>query len=506
MKEVLLATRVSLTRHHHLVTIFKRIVPSRILYQDFHHSKFKQKTALFPEVVEGGLAVKRSSDDGESISSSNKQGISEGGVNEVLDNRKSLETLASRASSMAQVGSVLDKMSTNESFLNKYEFLNEIGRGGFSRVFRCRSRKVQGDEYAVKVIDLRPMRLKEKFDPARLRREVDIMKKLRHRNIVYFYEGYETDDSVLLVLELCPGKELFDVILERNSFSEVDAKPAFTQVCSAVYYLHCLNIIHRDIKPENILVLDRRDAAGNLVIKLLDFGLSKNAGAGSEAKTFVGTPCYLAPEVEYTSKGLGGTYGLPADCWSLGAVLYVMLVARFPEFEQDSAGKVVLKLPPVLWSNVSSEAKALVSGLMNTNQYARLTSGAALQHEWLGSYRISGEELGRQAAAVMELGQGLQEDLDKDIAVTGGGEDSGVSMTAGVPAFTGQIWFCVEVMSTGTDKQLIARSSSLHPYFNFKGVLRRALRMPMPAIGIFRKLPQISAEARSFVAISFRRA
>ncbi|RYY87281.1 hypothetical protein EON63_04245 [archaeon] len=52
----------------------------------------------------------------------------------------------------------------------------------------------------------------------------------------------------------------------------------------------------------------------------------------------VGTPCYLAPEVEYTSKGLGGTYGLPADCWSLGAVLYVMLVARFPEFEQDQNG------------------------------------------------------------------------------------------------------------------------------------------------------------------------
>ena len=49
-------------------------------------------------------------------------------------------------------------------------------------------------------------------------------------------------------------------------------------------------------------------------------------------------PLHTAPEVEYTSKGLGGTYGLPADCWSLGAVLYVMLVARFPEFEQDPTG------------------------------------------------------------------------------------------------------------------------------------------------------------------------
>ena len=88
------------------------------------------------------------------------------------------------------------------------------------------------------------------------------------------------------------------------------------------------------------MVLRQPDANGQVVCKLLDFGLSKNAGGGSAAKTFVGTPCYLAPEVEYTSKGLGGTYGLPADCWSLGAVLYVMLVARFPEFEQDLTGKV----------------------------------------------------------------------------------------------------------------------------------------------------------------------
>lgn len=391
-----------------------------------------KKTALFPaEVGESGLAVRRSSDDGESISSKSKQENVIGSVNQALDNRKSLEKIASRASSMVQVGSVLDKMTTNESFLNKYEFLNEIGRGGFSRVFRCRSRKREGEEYAVKVIDLRPMRLKERFDPARLRREVDIMQKLRHPHIVHFFEGYETDDSVLMVLELCPGKELFDVILERNSFSEADAKPVFSQVCSAVYYLHCLNIIHRDIKPENILVLDKRGADGNLVVKLLDFGLSKNAGAGSEAKTFVGTPCYLAPEVEFTSKGLGGTYGLPADCWSLGAVLYVMLVARFPEFEQDPTGKVVLKLPQALWSHITPEAKALVNGLMNTNQYARLTSAAALQQEWLGSYRMTGEQLGKQAAAVVELGQGLQEDLDKDVSNTEVVEDGGASMTAG---------------------------------------------------------------------------
>ena len=366
--------------------------------------------------AQGTRMVKRSSDDGESISSSRSRDKKpDSPTNSPLDNRQSLESLVSRASSMVQ-GTVLDSMTTRQSFLNKYEFLNEIGRGGFSRVYRCRSR-IDTNDYAVKVIDLRPMRLREKFDPARLRREVDIMKKLTHPNIVQFFEGYETDDSVLMVMELCPGRELFDVILERNSFSESDAKPVFSQICSAVYYLHCLNIIHRDIKPENVLVLDKRGPDGNLIVKLLDFGLSKNAGTGSEAKTFVGTPCYLAPEVEYTSKGLGGTYGLPADCWSLGAVLYVMLVARFPEFEQDITGKVVLKLSPALWGHITPEAKELVKGLMNTNQYARLTSSAALQNEWFGAHRFSSEQLAKVAASVLELGDGLQNDLNRGMVV-----------------------------------------------------------------------------------------
>lgn len=375
-----------------------------------------QATERDAAVAHGTRVVKRSSDDGESISSSRSRDKKPGSpTNSPLDNRQSLESLVSRASSMVQ-GTVLDSMTTRQSFLNKYEFLNEIGRGGFSRVYRCRSR-IDTNDYAVKVIDLRPMRLREKFDPARLRREVDIMKKLTHPNIVQFFEGYETDDSVLMVMELCPGRELFDVILERNSFSESDAKPVFSQICSAVYYLHCLNIIHRDIKPENVLVLDKRGPDGNLIVKLLDFGLSKNAGTGSEAKTFVGTPCYLAPEVEYTSKGLGGTYGLPADCWSLGAVLYVMLVARFPEFEQDITGKVVLKLSPALWGHITSEAKELVKGLMNTNQYARLTSSAALQNEWFGAYRFTSEQLAKVAASVLELGDGLQNDLDRGMVV-----------------------------------------------------------------------------------------
>jgi len=259
-------------------------------------------------------------------------------------------------------------------------------------------------------VDLRPLRLRERFNPLRLRREVDIMKRLHHSNIIQFVDVFEDNDNLMMIMEYCPGKELFDVILERKYFEESDARPIFSQIARALFYLHSLNILHRDVKPENILISSIPDHTGQVVAKLLDFGLSKNAGNGSAAKTFVGTPCYVAPEVEYTSKGLGGTYSFPADCWSLGAVLYVMLVARFPEFEQDPTGKIVVKLSPGLWGNVSSDAKDLIRSLMNTNPAARLSMASTLMHPWLGRYRATQEELSRVSVVNYDLNRRLQEE------------------------------------------------------------------------------------------------
>mmetsp|Transcript_3564 Transcript_3564/g.5547 ORF Transcript_3564/g.5547 Transcript_3564/m.5547 type:complete len:880 (+) Transcript_3564:126-2765(+) len=296
----------------------------------------------------------------------------------------------SEAAPMASPGLEPVLSTSRDDFDSSYERLSEIGRGGFSVVYKCRHR-TSGEVYAVKVIDLRPLRLREKFNPMRLRREVDIMRRLRHPNIIQFVEVYETPDQLMVVMEYAPGRELFDVILERKFFTEDDAKPIFAQIASALQHLHSMDIIHRDIKPENILILNQPDPHTGLPIaKLLDFGLSKHAGLGSAAKTFVGTPCYLAPEVEFTAKGIGGTYGSPADCWSLGAVLYVMLVARFPEFDHNVGrpGRMVLRLPPALWSDKSAEAKSLIQGLMCYETDVRLGASDALRHEWLDSFRV----------------------------------------------------------------------------------------------------------------------
>ena len=144
------------------------------------------------------------------------------------------------------ISSILSQAKTN--FFSKYELMQEIGRGGFSTVHQCQD-KDSGAMYAVKVVDLRPLRLRERFNPARLRREVDIMRRLQHPNIIQFVDVYETTDQLMMVMEYCPGDELFDVILARKFFAETDAKIVFSQLCRALYYLHSLNIIHRDVKP-----------------------------------------------------------------------------------------------------------------------------------------------------------------------------------------------------------------------------------------------------------------
>jgi serine/threonine protein kinase len=273
------------------------------------------------------------------------------------------------------------------TFLARYTLGEQIGTGASSTVWKCREIS-SGAQRAAKVIDLRPLKLRSQFSMDRVRREVDIMRRLRHPNIIRLFETFESSEQLIMVLEYAPGVELFDAIISKKRFTEDEARPIFVQVARAVLYLHSMSILHRDIKPENIMVQDTQSQDGLYPqVKLLDFGLSKSVGDGvagylSAAKTFVGTPCYLAPEVEERSRGEGGSYGIAVDCWSLGAVLYVMLVARFPEFTIGPSREKVVRMVGPAWDAVSFAAKDLISGLMQHNPGRRLTVEQSLQHPW----------------------------------------------------------------------------------------------------------------------------
>ena len=181
------------------------------------------------------------------------------------------------------------------TFHGTYTVHDQLGKGAFSTVHKCMHRTTL-EYFAVKIIDLRPLRLRPTFDMRRLRREVEIMQQISHENIVKLYDVFEETDSVLMVMEYVEGPELFDDILARKQYSEGDARPVFRQIASALAHLHERQIVHRDVKPENIKLTNSDSGAPS--VRLLDFGLSKDlneGGIASVGRTFVGTPVCAFP-------------------------------------------------------------------------------------------------------------------------------------------------------------------------------------------------------------------
>jgi len=131
-----------------------------------------------------------------------------------------------------------------------------------------------------------------------------------------------------MILDLCPGGDLAYHLTKREIFDEKDAKFFIAEVVLAIEYLHSLDIIYRDLKPENILI----DSEGH--VKLADFGLAKEGIKNNNARSFCGSPAYLAPEM-LTEQGVGK----PADIYQLGAVLYELLVGVSP-FYTDNIKKL----------------------------------------------------------------------------------------------------------------------------------------------------------------------
>jgi serine/threonine protein kinase len=113
----------------------------------------------------------------------------------------------------------------------------------------------------------------------RAKREIEILKHLKHPNIAHLYDAIETET------------ELLSYVLERRGLGEQDAKTFFLQILAAIAHCHSINIVHRDIKHQNILLDD------NNVCKLIDFGLSNFMEEGKWRSTFCGTPAYAAPEM-----------------------------------------------------------------------------------------------------------------------------------------------------------------------------------------------------------------
>jgi len=214
-----------------------------------------------------------------------------------------------------------------------------------------------------------------------LEREIDIMKKLKHPNIIGLVEVSDTPETLFLVLEFANGGELFDAIVSRGYYSETDAAKIVYQILDAIQYVHNHGIAHRDLKPENLLLANAESQTD--FIKIADFGLSKDFSS-AQMQTSCGTPDYVAPEVLS-----GEPYDSSVDIWSIGVITYVLLCG-FPPFYGEQQKELFENImagnydfPDPEWQNVSEAAKDFIRKILVVNPEHRATAEQCLQHKWI---------------------------------------------------------------------------------------------------------------------------
>ena len=215
-----------------------------------------------------------------------------------------------------------------------YEVLSKLGKGGYGTVYQVKN-KTTGGLFACKKLSKLSIQDQEKF-----MREIKILIKTDHPNIIKLYDIFESANSLYLIMEQCNGGELFDKITlhieNEEMYTEKEAAEIIKQVMSAVEYCHNNEICHRDLKPENLLYLKKGDEKNN-PLKVIDFGLSQTLDTKKILSSRVGTAYYVSPEI------LAGKYNEKCDIWSAGVILYVLLSGE-PPFNGPSDAVIYSKI------------------------------------------------------------------------------------------------------------------------------------------------------------------
>ena len=278
----------------------------------------------------------------------------------------------------------LKKATGYTNLLDLYNIKQKIGKGKFGLV-KLGINKETNDKVAVKVMNKNNM---DSSDLELVRTEIEILKICQHPYIIKLYDIFENIDYIYIIMEYCPGGDLFSYLKKRN-FILKEEKVAIImyKLCKAVFYVHSYGIAHRDIKPENVLLTSEDE---NADIRLLDFGLSKIVGPGQKCTEPYGTLTYCAPEII-----LDKPYLKSVDSWSLGVMTYLMLSGGLPftgKDEREIARNVVYsrvnfeKKP--IWKEISNEAKDFISKLLDKDLKKRMEMKAALEHPWFKKYNL----------------------------------------------------------------------------------------------------------------------
>ncbi|XP_040377893.1 serine/threonine-protein kinase ATG1c-like isoform X2 [Oryza brachyantha] len=265
--------------------------------------------------------------------------------------------------------------------VGEYVLLRQIGSGAYARVWLGRH-CTRGTEVALKEIAVE--RLSSKLRESLLS-EVDILRRIRHPNVIALHESIRDGGRIYLVLEYCRGGDLHSYLQRHKRVSESVAKYFIQQLASGLQMLRENNVVHRDLKPQNILLVANNE---NSILKIADFGFAKFLEPSSLAETLCGSPLYMAPEVMQAQK-----YDAKADLWSVGIILY-QLVTGSPPFTGDSQIQLLqnilhtreIRFPSDC--NLSHGCIDLCRKLLRINSVERLTVEEFVNHSFLAEHAL----------------------------------------------------------------------------------------------------------------------
>ena len=248
----------------------------------------------------------------------------------------------------------------------------KLGEGMFSTV-KLATHSLTGEQVAIKILE--KTRIAKVEDKERINREISIMKRLYHFNIIKLYQVVENKLTIYLIQEHIQGKEFMEYLTKKGKLKEVEACKFYHQIISGLEYIHQCGIAHRDFKPENILLTN-----DNTILKIIDFGLSNSYKKNQLLKTACGSPCYAPPEMI-----LEQNYNAAkSDIWSSGIILYLMICGKLPFYHEENQIMYqqiisgVFELPHYL----SENAKDLLKKILEIDPKKRINFEEIKAHPW----------------------------------------------------------------------------------------------------------------------------